>query len=74
LSAFGGLILMLGVFAFGSSGFKANNSSEIEPQQASCFEAARAFVIAVYGEIDLSNVQLVLDINEACEEGRLDPR
>jgi hypothetical protein len=68
------LFLMLSVFALGSSGFKANNSAEIEPQQASCFEAARVFVIAVYGEINLSNVQLVLDINEACEEGRLEPR
>ena len=63
---------MLGVFTFGSSSFKVDDRKIDE--QASCFEAARLFVIAVYGDINLSNVQLVLDINEACEDGRLDPR
>ncbi|RRO17758.1 hypothetical protein [Flavobacteriaceae bacterium 14752] len=42
--------------------------------EVSCFEAARSFVIAVYGEINLNNVQMVLDINEACEDGRLETR
>ncbi len=67
------LFLMLCVFALGSSGFTTIKSTSPEPQQPSCFETARAFVIALYGEINLSNVQLVLDINEACEDGRLNP-
>jgi hypothetical protein len=65
---------MLSVFALGSSGFKSSSEALSEETETSCFEAARSFVIAVWGEINLDTVQIVLDINEACEDGRLETR
>lgn len=67
------LILLLGVFTFGSSGFKSFNNRHVEDDGASCFDLARGIVLAVYGEINLNNVQLVLDINKACEKGDITP-
>jgi len=72
LSAFGGLILMLGVFTFGSSGFKSSSKTLSMETETSCFDLARAAVIAEQGSINLDNIQTVNFLTFVCEFYSLD--
>ena len=59
---------MLGVFTFGSSGFKSlDSSNNIDPVDDGCFGLARSMIIERDGEINISNIDDVRYINFICE-------
>ena len=61
------LILMLGVFTFGSSGFKKSSETQPVVAETSCFDVARTIVIAEDGEINIGNIDRVRFLTFVCE-------
>jgi hypothetical protein len=69
------LILMLGMFTFGSSGFNSIDSNKLDSSEnlvqqyfePSCFDLARIVLIRRDGQINLSNIDEVRSVEFLCE-------